>query len=228
MAVIKNVLIGLLFLNISAIAQDSLRFTNNEIKAVKVLEVGIKELKYKKMEALDGPTYIVNKSDVSYVKYGNGQIEKFTSVATENLPVSTTTTVINFIPLSIINGALYQQQTKLSLSNINNLIKSYPLPQQQELLYKQFNNYKKYISSQQLSGGLVALGFMIPVITSLVSLDQALSSTASSKYSATLFVSGVVVGAAARITGFALTKMYRNKRIHEMKQLAETYNNIGQ
>lgn len=41
----------------------------------KVLEINSTEIKYKRCDYIDGPTIVINKSDVSQIRYGNGLIE---------------------------------------------------------------------------------------------------------------------------------------------------------
>lgn len=56
-------------------AQDIITMKDgSEIKA-KVVEMGVNEIKYKKFENLDGPIYVLTKSDVFMIKYENGQKE---------------------------------------------------------------------------------------------------------------------------------------------------------
>ena len=56
---------------------DLLTLTSGELIEVKVLEIGEKEIKYKKCSYLEGPTYSVSKSKVSSLRYPNGEIETF-------------------------------------------------------------------------------------------------------------------------------------------------------
>ena len=53
---------------------------------VKILEVGPTEIKYKKWSYLDGPTFVTNKSEISKIKYANGETEFFSnnSISTSN------------------------------------------------------------------------------------------------------------------------------------------------
>ena len=63
---------------------DELIFRDgSEVKA-KVLEITSTELRYKKCDALDGPTYIAKKSDIFMVKYSNGTREVFRDQGNSN------------------------------------------------------------------------------------------------------------------------------------------------
>jgi len=64
-SILSNVIIG----------QDIItKQDGDEIKA-KVTEIGINEIKYKNFDNLNGPVYILNKSDVFMIKYENGEKE---------------------------------------------------------------------------------------------------------------------------------------------------------
>jgi hypothetical protein len=59
-------------------AQDIITLkSGDEIKA-KVQEIGVSDVKYKKYENLDGPTYTLVKSDIFMIKYENGEKDIFT------------------------------------------------------------------------------------------------------------------------------------------------------
>lgn len=50
--------------------------TGDTIKA-KITEVGTNAISFKKANNLDGPTFVESKSDISLIKYSNGEIQKF-------------------------------------------------------------------------------------------------------------------------------------------------------
>lgn len=81
-----------LFISIGAFAysQDILILKTGDEQPVKVLEVGINEIKYKKFDNLEGPVYTILKSDVFMIKYKNGGKDVFgySQNNTGNLPVS--------------------------------------------------------------------------------------------------------------------------------------------
>ena len=76
-----------------ACAQDVIVMkTGDEVKS-KVLEVGINEIKYKKTDNPDGPTYTIAKSDVFMIKYENGSKEVFSNDQAAPAAAATSTTV---------------------------------------------------------------------------------------------------------------------------------------
>ena len=75
----KNLLFFILFICSSNIikAQDTLSTRYGENILVKVIEVGTTEVKYKKLDNLNGPVFSMLKSDLLMIKYENGTSENF-------------------------------------------------------------------------------------------------------------------------------------------------------
>lgn len=67
-------------------AQDVIVKNDGSTITSKVLEITGTEIKYKKYSNLKGPTYTINKTDVNYINYENGEKENFgkTSIITQN------------------------------------------------------------------------------------------------------------------------------------------------
>ncbi len=63
-------------------AQDILVKKNAEEIKVKVLEVNSNNIKYKAFKNLEGPTYIIDKNEVFFIKYKNGQKDVFSTNTT--------------------------------------------------------------------------------------------------------------------------------------------------
>ena len=78
----KNILLFILFVCSSNIikAQDTLSTRYGENILVKVIEVGTTEVKYKKLDNLNGPIFSMLKSDLLMIKYENGTKEDFSSI----------------------------------------------------------------------------------------------------------------------------------------------------
>lgn len=72
---LKKTLLFLIIISCRVSAQDSLFFRAGEVKSVKILEVGIGDIKY---YSLDSTTiYWASKNDISKIKYSNGRIDNF-------------------------------------------------------------------------------------------------------------------------------------------------------
>lgn len=64
--------------------QDTVFKTNGEKIPCKVLEVGTNGVSYKKADNPDGPTFIDNKEDISFIRFRNGQKQEFIKQAGNN------------------------------------------------------------------------------------------------------------------------------------------------
>jgi len=82
----KQLLVFLFLLcSMSVSAQDVIVKKDGSTILTKVLEVGQEEIKYKKFDNLDGPTYTIQKSELQAINYQNGAKDTFSaSVREEN------------------------------------------------------------------------------------------------------------------------------------------------
>lgn len=78
-----------LSLGISSYAQDTLIMANGAYLPARVLEVNTSEIKYKKADNPDGPTFVVSKSEVSSIRYKNGTVDKIVNAPSNSGPVNT-------------------------------------------------------------------------------------------------------------------------------------------
>ena len=62
----------------TTLAQDVILKKDNTTVLSKVIEVTGTEIKYKKWSNQDGPTYSINRSEVTSINYPNGEVERFT------------------------------------------------------------------------------------------------------------------------------------------------------
>jgi len=78
----KNLLLIILFTCSSNFikAQDTLTMRSGENVIVKIIEVGSNEVKYKKIENLNGPIFATLKSDLYLIRYENGSKDDFSNI----------------------------------------------------------------------------------------------------------------------------------------------------
>jgi hypothetical protein len=90
----KNILFIalLLFFYQFSFAQDTIVKNSGEMIPARIIEISPTQIKYKKMDFLDGPLYVENKSDVKMIKYSNGTKEEFTKDQPKTTPKTTTAT----------------------------------------------------------------------------------------------------------------------------------------
>lgn len=71
-------------------AKDIIVLNNTSSIEAKILEVTPTEVKYKKLNYLDGPTFVIYKSDIRTITYGNGDVESFVQKEEKNVVVDST------------------------------------------------------------------------------------------------------------------------------------------
>ncbi|MDF2436115.1 MAG: hypothetical protein K0Q95_491 [Bacteroidota bacterium] len=80
-----------LLVNIS-FAQDTIIKKNNDMIQAKIIEISSTQIKYKKFNFQDGPTYIEAKSDIASIKFSNGIKEIFNNPVIHTEPAATNST----------------------------------------------------------------------------------------------------------------------------------------
>lgn len=92
-------------------AKDVIVMKSSDSIKAKILEVTPTEVKYKKQNYLDGPTFVIYKSDISTITYGNGDVESFVkkeekSAVTESTgDIASTNTDIDTVTTASVNTA---------------------------------------------------------------------------------------------------------------------------
>jgi hypothetical protein len=69
---------------------DLITFKSGDQVRAKVIEISDDKIKYKRCDNLDGPTFVVNKSNVALIRYVNGVEEKIETPAAVYTPPTTT------------------------------------------------------------------------------------------------------------------------------------------
>ena len=91
--------------------KDIIVLNNRDTIKAKILEVSPTEVKYKKLNYLNGPTFVIYKSDISTITYGNGDVESFVqkeekSAVTESTgDIASTNTDTGTITTASVNTA---------------------------------------------------------------------------------------------------------------------------
>lgn len=75
------IIIYILFSITNLLGQDLIIKKNGEEIVSKVIEVTDRVVKFKKASNLDGPTYTLNKQEIVFVKYENGEKDVFTNTS---------------------------------------------------------------------------------------------------------------------------------------------------
>lgn len=76
----SKILILLCLLRLSAHAQDTLCMRAGGCMAVKILEIGVKDVSFKRSDNPDGPLFVYSKNDIKRIRYANGYVDTFAVV----------------------------------------------------------------------------------------------------------------------------------------------------
>ncbi len=217
-----SILLYLLGIATFASSQDTIQFINKVAQSAKVAEVGIDEIKYHRFDNLDGPLYVVSKSEIRYIKYSNGHVDSVVSKIKTETPE--TLTIYNG-PISpygnekiVISGSRLSHNGKaVGESRLYRLISNVPIPEKKAELYKEYLVMKSYKKRQYLFGfvGLGA-GLALPYIGLMSSFifDDGVP-----------LAIGLAAGATIGITGAVLSGINKHKRTKKRIDIANLYNN---
>ncbi len=216
--------------NLALQAQDTIRFRNGEVKAVKVNEVGINEIKYNRFDNVGGPSYIANKNDVQLIKYAGGSVDSFKveavveKVEPQNVQVKKAPRVTleqnmaqNGPGKIIISGnRLYHNNKGVGESRLLKMIVAYPDNAKQNLMLKNFKEMKQHKKKQYIIGFIgLGVGIAAPYIGIV---------TAAFSGEAVPFLVGVTVGLGVGITGGVISSINKHKRLNKKINIARIYN----
>lgn len=122
-------LLFMIGMGIHLLAQDEITFRNGDILVVKVMEVGTKDIVYKKAANPDGPSYSVEKEKVFMIKYKNGTKDVFgaeaapAGVTGQTANKSADDTVVNSLAKAVSTPAtLYLYRPGKMVGSINEII----------------------------------------------------------------------------------------------------------
>lgn len=206
-------------------SQDTIRFLNNTIKVVKVTEINVDDIKYKRFDNPDGPLYVSSKSEIESIKFSNGLVETFKLTVNKSQTAVTTTTLISspnqntsFEKIVIIDKTKLMHFGKpMGESRLLRVINNYPESEKKTLMVKEFSNMKSFKKKQYLYGfvGLGA-GVALPYIGMMASLITS---------DATPVLIGLAGGISIGVTGAIIAHSNKQKRLKKKIEIATIYNN---
>jgi hypothetical protein len=224
-----KLIVSLLFLFcVFAIArgQDTIQFVGDKTpQIVKVTEIGIDEIKYHRIDNLDGPLYVTSKNDVKYIKYANGHIDSI-NVTKIIEPITANQEIKIYKPVNpissdekivIFGNKLSYNGKPVGEARLFRIINNVPVQEKKTMLYKEYSKMKVYKKKQYLFGFVgLGVGLALPyvgLISSFITQSEA------------PFVVGVIGGASVGITGAVLSRINKQKRTKQKIAIANLYNN---
>ena len=228
----KKLIFVFVIFNLSLRAQDTIRFRNGEVQAVKVNEVGISDIKYNRFDNAGGPVYVANKNDVQLIKYAGGSVDSFKvepvvvqKTEPQNVPVkkapriSLEESLAQNGPgkLTISGNRLYHNNKAVGETRLLKMIIAYPDNTKQNLMMKSFREMKQHKKNQYISGFVgLGVGVLAPYIGIYASLF--------SDFDFTPFAVGVAIGGGVGITGAIISSIQKRKRLQKKLEVARIYN----
>ncbi|MBC7695769.1 MAG: hypothetical protein H7141_10015 [Burkholderiales bacterium] len=208
-------------------AQDTIYKRNGEIISVKVLEVNVNEVSYKRMDLMDSPLMIVSKNEIRKIKYATGSIDSF--IVSKN-PVKILQPVYqvpayvlsnpNLIRNSLRKGIYIYQGLRISDRNLISLAIEKNMIWNSKEINDHIIKYKTNKSVQYIVGYTGAAIGIIGLYGSLIAVSNN-SSSNDVLYS---------LGAASAATGILISSQivsfsYKLKRVKHSDKIMELYNN---
>lgn len=92
-----NLILVFVCITVFSKAQDTIKFTNGNVIAAKILEINPTTIKYKPLNNLDGPDYIDEKKRINFIKFANGVVDSLNAIVVE--PVQSIQSIPTLTPL---------------------------------------------------------------------------------------------------------------------------------
>lgn len=219
----------LCFVQLCLSAQDSIYKRTGDVIPAKILEIGIKEISYKRFDLLDGPLYIISKNDISKIKYATGTVEKYDII--KEAPKKQQVIFVNptYIPQdenqirSSLRRGIYQYQGhQLSDRNVLYMVMDKNSLWKNQEIELNIIEYKRNKTLQYIIGYSGAVIGAAGIYGSLIGAGSASNSNDGS----TAAFAGIIAGGilvSSQIVSFT----YKLKRINNVNKIVELHNQLS-
>lgn len=219
----KKLILGLTLLATQHLfSQDSIYKKNGEIIPSKILEISDAQVKFKKINNLEGPSYSELKSEIFRIKFENGSVdtiihkEVIQEVIVQSSPV----------PNSGFPTKQSLMYRKLNDRELFLLIVELPASTQKNKMLTEYKKMRQFKAIQYLSTGLgFGIGFAVPVVVTYAVLAN--ESYSNNSDPVTYIVAGALTGAAIRTVGQVLFHVNKNKKLNARKNLMLMYDQLN-
>ena len=223
---LKNTFLLFIFLySISNLySQDSVCFISKEIIPVKLMEIGVNEIQYVRLDNLDGPKYTVNKKEIKYIKYANGQVDTIKASIEPLQPLQRyrveTIYVSKVSKIAISNRLLFFDNHFLKDKELGFLIRQVPSKELKLRLIADYEMMRNCKRNQYISWfGGIALSLI-----AVQGIDLLTRTNNSSSQSAVTMGLGVATGLTVFGTGTGFAIFFKTKRFQKRNEIAKRYN----
>ncbi|MES2761758.1 MAG: hypothetical protein V4677_06110 [Bacteroidota bacterium] len=221
--ILRSVLfLGCLFAGLQANAQDTIYYkASNSNIVVIVKEVTQTEVKYKKAEMPDGPTYVLNKSDISKIVYKNGYTEVIKEPVAEPASVADQPYTVTYVPSPVNLEKISYDDTKRRNKYMINLIDRHPNPERKPALMSTLSGMKKMKAGQDATRTVgIVFGGVTIVTGAFTALFYAFDSSAGDAILPVPVAAGAIalISTAAAITFNINLRKKRHKFVDQYNQ----------
>lgn len=187
---------------------------DNEKIEVVIREIDANTIRYKKVSDPDGPVFTLNKTEVSSILYGNGEVENFDKPTDEY-----------FAPGSVPPPVIYKEEPPKTYNNTGGKFSG----RDSEQLKSNYNLYTKKARSYRKLGFIGASAGLLFTVVGAVILSSADNyyNTGTGTYvsnddvaaGALLFTAGLCAGIPLTIIGFVKHRSYTKKVVEVQNEL---------
>jgi hypothetical protein len=183
--------------------------------------VGLKDVTYTPIDHQD-QTILIRKTDINYLRFSDGEVNRINN---RKISWATNSSAPGFTKINIIQNDLRYKGSWISKKELYDLANHYPFAEGKTKLAIEMAEMQHLKNKKSLGNGLIITGWIVPLIASYIFTGAAYDESVKDgrPYIATL-ATGVVVGAACRISGYYLFFKSRNKVKAQYLRIAEVYN----
>ena len=135
-------------------SQDTILKRNGEKLIVKILEVNTDNIRYKRLDYLEGPLFMLSKQEIDFIVYGNGSKESFENYAPPAPPKQ------NLLPIDLTiqpSGQYYYYKERRITERDMLAVTSKQKNKEIDLMIKSVEQ-KRFIKNACLIGGFTLFG----------------------------------------------------------------------
>jgi hypothetical protein len=157
----KKILLSIISVlcSLTTVGQDVIVLQNGDEIECKLVEVGVENIKYKRLSNLNGPTFVEEKDDVFMIKYQNGEKDVF-GVKTE---FQSQDILINPSSVMTVPSLIYDKDSKSGLSSGGTELS---IKYAQRIMRADWNDFQMYQAKREKGKKLIVWSAVCRVLSS--------------------------------------------------------------
>lgn len=223
---LKCLLVLAMLLCFKTQAQDTIYKRNGNIVPAKIIEVGVRDVSYRRLDNPDGPLFIATKNEIAKIRYANGHVDTFTETAVaETKPLIISPAYPNAgydrVEMSSKPGIFVYNGRLLSDRNLLLMAETKNLSCKNAELRSEIEKTRNSRNIQYIAGfGGMGLG-----IVGLYSFSLLSSGSNSSYNSGTSNAALLLVGVNVLVAAEVVSGIFKSQRSRHAVRVAQLYNN---